>query len=132
MFRLLRQKKGQGSMVEHTTTFFIVAVFAATMTIFVKRAIQGRIVSARNYLVGYVFNSFDADNDRQFDLIGNLYWEYEPYYADSEEMKRRSAFEIKSHLGGGPGTSGIFEKGTGSTTDMQTNKTDFPGSYSTY
>lgn len=130
MFKLLNQKRGQGSAVEYATTFFLVAAFVATMTVFVQRAIQGRIKDGRRYMVWHVFNAFDSDNDGQFDLTGNIWWEYEPYYADSNIEKFHTLGHTKRHLGGGSGTSGIVETATDDYVESYSDKFDRHGGHS--
>ena len=90
MFKLLRNHKGQGITVQYTLTFFLVIAVIGAMTVYVRRAIQGRVRDARTYMVMTVNSVF---HDPSVNALGNLYWEYEPYYANADVTRGTDSIE---------------------------------------
>jgi hypothetical protein len=95
-----RDKKGQAVASEYMMVIFIVIGMVSAMTVYFRRAVQGKIYAARNMTVNYVL----AATNREF--AGNLYVEYEPYYANAEsETERASEIVQKLKTDGGAGKS---------------------------
>ncbi len=91
MFRLLHQKKSgfkkiytraQILSTYAATIFIIVSVFVA-MTIFLRRALQGRIEDARRYAMTQVRNFYETSYYAGENTIpGPIRGSYEPYYIE--------------------------------------------------
>jgi len=88
------------------------------MTVYFRRAVQGRIVDARTYMVK---QTIDAARSTDATFYGNLHIEYEPYYGNTESSVTRDSSETRELLQGG--TSGIFRKAFNESTQVQTNST---------
>jgi hypothetical protein len=80
MFRMLRDNKGQGTAVQYALTFFLVVAVVSAMTVYVKRAIQGRLRDARWYMARTVDQVY---SDPSFNIAGDLWLGYEPYYVNT-------------------------------------------------
>lgn len=106
MFKLLRQDKGQGIIVQYALTFFLVVAVIVAMTAYVRRAVQGRIYDTRHFMF---YTANEAFSDTSLNLYGNLLMAYEPYYANREFTRvidRRETERTEGALG----TSGIYKK----------------------
>ena len=95
-----RNRKGQGMAVEYALTFFLVVSFVIGMSAYVRRAIQGRVRDSRDYMIGMV---------RDSGYTGNLYYEYEPYYGNSDAVRAIDSTMTRRGMGTYPQPSGIFE-----------------------
>jgi len=119
-FRILKSRRGQGSMIEYAVLFFIVIAAITAMSTYAKRGVQARVRSARNYM-GIQVNG----------VYGNMYpnrvlpLEYEPYYVDtdSEKVEQTISSVIQT-----PWTNheGKFETGIASSATSQTTSTVTP------
>ncbi|MFP4473619.1 MAG: hypothetical protein ACLFPX_07150 [Candidatus Omnitrophota bacterium] len=87
MFRTLRQQKGQGVVSQYATIFALVVAALTAMTVYVKRAVQGRIYATHKYMIEGI-QSETLDNPG-LNLVGNLSYEYEPYYVERETILER-------------------------------------------
>ena len=67
-------------MVQYALTFFMVAGIISAMTVFISRGYQGRIHDARDYMIVMVNNAIQA---AEGNIVGNLLYEYEPYYTQA-------------------------------------------------
>ena len=74
-------KKGQSIMSEYVMIFFMVIAAVAAMTVYVQRGFEARIHDARNYMIDSVINSSACDANCMQAAGGNIFYEYEPYYA---------------------------------------------------
>ena len=91
-------------MLEYGLLFFLVVGMITTMTIYFKRSMQARIRDARVYMFKSVQNRTAGY------YSGNLYVEYEPYYANTTSTVDRGGSE-NVYLVPTPGlSSGIFRK----------------------
>lgn len=100
MKRALRNRRGQGVAVEYALTFFLVVAFIVGMSTYVRRGIQARVRDSRDYMIRMV---------RYSGYEGNLYYEYEPYYGNTEATRINDSTETRRQLGSYPDTSGVFE-----------------------
>jgi len=81
-FLNLKNRRGQGVTVEYAVLFFIVIAAITAMSTYSKRAIQGRVRDARNYVVRQVEPAYaNGRTNSQF------YFEYEPYYTQTTTDK---------------------------------------------
>lgn len=81
-FRILKSRRGQGSMIEYAVLFFIVIAAITAMSTYAKRAVQARVRSARNYMgiqVNGVYGAIYPNRD--------LLIQYEPYYVHTASDK---------------------------------------------
>ncbi len=86
---ILKNNCGQGAGVEYAILFFIIIAVIAGMTTYIKRAVQGRIHDARNYMYTQVNGTYRTYHANQILPNG-----YEPYYqhtrTDKDENTRTS------------------------------------------
>ena len=94
---------------EYAITFFLIVAVISAMSVFVKRALQGRIFEARNAMIRTV----NAVSPVAVPL------EYEPYYVETRSEIKRSSSETVGLLGGAP--SGVATKDFLEKTEAQTN-----------
>ena len=91
-------------MLEYTMLFFLVVGTITGMSIFFKRGVQARMRDARNFMF------LTVQNRAQNYYDGNLYAEYEPYYANTQSLVRRSESDNIELLPSPGFSSGIFRK----------------------
>lgn len=102
MLRNLNNRRAQAAVGEYALVIFLVLAVVTGMTIFWKRAIQGRIHDARDYMVDSVRQRTAGS------FNGDLYLHYEPYYTNTSATVSRSAEHTSRLL---PGmSSGIYVK----------------------
>lgn len=120
LFHILKNRRGQGSMIEYAVLFFIVIAAITGMSAYAKRGVQARVRSARNYM-GIQVNG----------VYGNMYpsrvlpLEYEPYYVQtvSDRVEQTISSQIQTPW---PNAEGNFETGIASTVTSQTTSTVAP------
>ncbi len=118
--------KGQTVFTEYVVIFFIVVAAAATMTVFVQRALQGRIRDAKNYLISTVDNTAVMDSNfvhaahGRPQLIG-----YEPYYEQYNAVVANNINNDRGTMPGNPQSLGAIylqhfrEHGNNNATSIQ-------------
>lgn len=109
MFKLLKNSKGQGAAVQYALTFFFVVAVVVSMTVYFKRAIQGRIKDATLYMAETVHDVYQ----------GNMYIQYEPYYMETVARRAVDADRSTKLLASFNASSGIYDE-TDSTTSIGT------------
>ena len=70
--------------IQHTTTFFLIVGVVTAMGVLVKRSVQSRIKAARDHALREV-RMIHADP--QYNIQGNLWSEYEPYYLETRTVR---------------------------------------------
>jgi hypothetical protein len=100
MFKELQKNGGQVTMTEYLVIFFLVIGAIVSMSVYVQRALQGRMRDARQYMIT------EAAKAHQ----GPIHYEYEPYYGYVASNVQRAGRDV-ANLAGGSGTS-IFRKST--------------------
>jgi len=100
---------------EYAITFFLIVAVISAMSVYVKRALQGRIYEARNTMIRTV-NA----------VSGNVAvpLEYEPYYVQTQSEVKRDSTENAMLLGGE--TPGVAIKDFLEKTQAQTNSVQLP------
>lgn len=102
MLSMWRNTKGQVIASEYLITFFIVASVGTAMSVYFRRAIQGRMRDAHRVMVHSVI-------DRTQGYYNNrVYLQYEPYYLDTETLTRREITTTDEMAAGG--STGIFTR----------------------
>jgi hypothetical protein len=97
MLKGLKNSRGQSVSGEYVMVFFLALGAIAAMSVFFQRTLQGRIRDARNSMVGIV---------RAYNYQGNIGYEYEPYYTDTDSnIQRRSSVDSRLLSGGVSGIS---------------------------
>lgn len=119
-FRVLKNRRGQGSTIEYAVLFFIVVASITTMSTFANRTIQSRVRSARNYMGLQVNGTYGAMYPNRV-----LPLEYEPYYARIASDKAEVSQTTENQT---PWTNheGKFETGIASTVTSFTTSTVAP------
>ena len=80
MLKRLKNHQAQANITEYVVIIFIVVGMMTAMGVFVKRALQGRIFDARNYAVKTIKDMTKGDYN------GNVFYAYEPYYAETVSL----------------------------------------------
>jgi len=121
MLRALKNRNAQAVMGEYVVVIFLVMAVLTGMTVYFKRAVQARIYDARNYMIGEV-------RVRTAGLFnGNLYKEYEPYYANVASTLYRTMDDRTTLMSSGPAaSSGIFRKVYNEETAARSNSLTLP------
>ncbi len=89
--RTLKNNHGQGVAVEYAILFFIIVAVIAGMTTYVKRALQGRVRDARQYMYNQVKATYVTYYGNR--LLPNG---YEPYYLDTRTDKDETSIATQS------------------------------------
>ena len=113
MLRNLNNRRAQAVVGEYVLVIFLVLAVVTGMTVYWKRALQGRIHDARDYMV----NSVRQRTAGSFN--GDLYLHYEPYYLNTSATVSRSVDHTSRLLPSLPLSSGIFVKTINESTAMQ-------------
>jgi hypothetical protein len=108
MFRLLKNKNGQGIAVEYAITFFLVMAFMGAITVYFKRAINARLRDSRNYMAQTVYRMVTTHPTYSANAyVGGLWVEYEPYYMDQQVFSDYQTSQ--THTESAPGPTGIVQ-----------------------
>src|SRR5947207_1071053 len=99
MFKLLKNKKGQGMTVQYALTFFFTVAIVVGMTVYFKRAVQGRIRDATVYMVKTVRSAG-----------GGNYIQYEPYYTETIANRSSDSTQRRNLYGSANFSSGVSEQ----------------------
>jgi hypothetical protein len=120
MFKVLSDNKGQGAAVQYSLTFFFILAVVAAMTVYFKRAIQGRIRDATVYMAQTATNEYIG--------CGEVTSQYEPYYADTVIDKVVGSTQSKGLLPSfnASASSGIYVHDENTLTQMQTTSNQAP------
>ncbi|MCA9398114.1 MAG: hypothetical protein KC618_00065 [Candidatus Omnitrophica bacterium] len=116
MFRSLKNKKAQAVSGEYVLLFFLVIGMMTAMSIYFRRTIQARIYDAN----GTMFNIV-KDRTTGLNIVGNLYTEYEPYYANTQSIVERNTATTEELFQGGGAKVSYDEE-----TIMRTNSVTAP------
>ncbi len=119
MLKDLRNERAQAFASEYVLTFFLITGVMTSMTVYFKRAMQARIYDARNEMLNMVTSRVTSA-----DAIGNLYIEYEPYYANTSSTIFRE-IDNQTQLFSG-GVTGVFSKTLDERTVVATNSVTAP------
>ena len=104
MIQKLSNKRAQAVMGEYVLTFFIIITVMTTMTIFLKRTLQGRIRDARSEMGNIVATRAGGL------YTGLITTHYEPYYVNTVATVDRDSVSMQG-LRESPGfSSGIFNQ----------------------
>ena len=122
MFKKNKMKKVSAQIAsEYVMTFFLIVVAVSAMSVYIERAIKGRLHDARDTMV-------DMVNSRKLITIGTpkqgVWKEYEPYYIESNSDVNSSTQSIMTLDGGG--STGIFKNKTSGQSRVQTNSVQLP------
>ena len=113
MLKKLRNNTAQVIIGEYLIVFFLIVAVMSAMTIYFKRSIQARIRDSRLSMYNTIFTRTTGYYN------GNLYSEYEPYYAETEASVDRNEDDSINILPGA--SSGIFQKTINDFTSTQIN-----------
>ena len=121
-----KKKKTLGQITgEYALLLFIVAAVIGTMTVYVKRTLQGRIRDARFAMYKTIRNySYVDPNGDIFNYNGVLWKEYEPYYVNRLSEVTVIEDNQKKLLPGA--TSGIYRETFDETTQAKTISEQLP------
>lgn len=98
--------KGQSVMSEYVMVFFLVIGALVAITVFVQRALEARMHDARNYMINAITDSGACNANCVAAAGGNIFYEYEPYYAVSIADARRNASDTMGTTSGNPQSIG--------------------------
>ena len=117
MFKLLRNNKGQGVAVQYLLTFFLVVGFVSAMAVYVRRVVQGRMRDARIYMYQTVKN--EVVSNPSYNIVGNLWLGYEPYYATQNATRVVDDRIVERHLPAFGASTGIYQLDLNKTADVR-------------
>ena len=117
MFKKLKNNQGMGSIVEYALMFFLIVAVVTAMSVYFRRAIQGRIRDSVIYMANSVANEF----------AGNVWYQYEPYYLNSDSRRAFESQEREILLPTLPtASSGIYQKDIDQTSTAETRSEQAP------
>ncbi|MCK5580876.1 MAG: hypothetical protein KAJ18_06345 [Candidatus Omnitrophica bacterium] len=118
MFKLLRNNKGQGVAVQYVLTFFLVTATVASMSVYIRRLVQGRIRDARRYMALTVNATL---SNASLNILGRdaARYSYEPYYMNVENRRFVDNIKTDEHFGGLSDV--VFQSDLDYTTSMRVN-----------
>ncbi|MCP3685696.1 MAG: hypothetical protein GY861_23870 [bacterium] len=103
MLRQLKGNQGQSTVSEYVMIFFLVIGVIVTMTVYVKRTLQARVIDGRNFMIATAREA----------LGNSVRKEYEPYYTNTVMTPDRYTRKTIDLQGSGVGgSSGRFLKTT--------------------
>ncbi len=80
MLKIIRNNKAQTTLGEYLLVISIVVVSISAMGVYFRRALQARVHDARKAVITEVMNRTEGN------FVGDLRYEYEPYYTRSEAI----------------------------------------------
>ncbi len=98
MFKLLKNDKGQHTIVEYAVTFFLVVAVVSAMTVYFRRVVQGRIRDTARTMA-LIVNTAN---------VGNFTYQYEPYYSQADIFRQTDSTDTRSLVGTLPAPSEIY------------------------
>ena len=114
----LRQKKGQAVFGEYVLLAVIVVAAVTAMTVYVRRALQGRVRDAVMSSAATVRTPFSMDGGTTFEPYrGPIHLQYEPYYANRASFIDQQSDGVRTLTAGG--SSGIFREDINERTYIQ-------------
>lgn len=120
-----RQKKGQAVFGEYVLLAVIAVAVVASMTVYVRRALQGRVRDAVMSSATTVRTPFSADGGTTFTQYdGIVHLQYEPYYANRVSGIDQQSDGVRSLTAGG--STGIFREDINDRTYIQTYSNQAP------
>ena len=102
MFKIFKTCKAQVIFAEYVITFVLVVVTVMAMTFYVRRVAQARIRDTSRHMVTQIRATAPV-------YTGNIWYQYEPYYANSAATRDQQGWsqgQLLPHFGG----SGIFRQ----------------------
>ena len=109
MFKILANRNGQGSVVQYSLTFFLVVAIVTTMSVFVRRAVQGKIFDGKNFMFNIVGDVY-FNSELNF-RGGGLAIEYEPYYLERDTQRVVDSTGVERGIVSGDAyPSGIYQQ----------------------
>lgn len=121
----LRQKKGQAVFGEYVLLAVIAVAVVAAMTVYIRRALQGRVRDAVMGSAATIRTPFSADGGMTFSQYdGIVHIQYEPYYANRVSVIDQQSDGVRSLRAGG--STGIFREDINDRTYIQTYSNQAP------
>ena len=118
MFISLKNKKGQGMAAEYVITFFLVLAVVSSMSVYLRRSLQGRVRDSYNFMMQSVLDGYAASERLPQYTDGIPVW-YEPYYALTSANRFINSTETRRGFASPGFTSGIAEKEYDTTTSLR-------------
>ena len=97
MFKILKNKKGQGMVIQYAMTFFLVVAVITGMQLYFRRVIMARTADSLKYIAKEVSVSVN-------DVVGA---QYEPYYVETAANRDATSDQVASQLADIPSSTGI-------------------------
>ena len=124
MLRLRKNKNNGQTTGEYAIMIFVIIIAISSMTIFIKRALLGRIRDARNYMISTVNATYTATRSGSTPEV--VSFEYEPYYAQTNSLISRENNDQFNLSRGGGGRTGQFTATFNETTTVNTTSVQLP------
>ncbi|MBZ0165294.1 MAG: hypothetical protein K8I00_00705 [Candidatus Omnitrophica bacterium] len=117
----LRNKRGQMIASEYVITLFVVVAVISGMSVYFRRAVQGRIRDAHNSVLNIVKERIGTA------YAGNqVYIQYEPYYRISDDIAVVANNDTRQVLPSYPLSSGLYRLTPNQQTFRSGNTTTLP------
>ena len=105
----LRQKKGQAVFGEYVLLAVIVVAVVTAMTVYVRRALQGRVRDSIMSSAATARTPFSKNGGVTFEsYTGVVHLQYEPYYANRASFIDQQSDSVRTLTAGG--SSGIYHE----------------------
>ena len=117
MMRLLKTRQAQANIGEYVLLIFIATAAVTAMSIYVKRALQGRVRDATVVMAKTPLKYLTSDGN-VFQYNGIMYLAYEPYYENRLAVIEQQTNDT-STLSQGM-SSGVFKKNIDQRTYVET------------
>jgi uncharacterized protein (UPF0333 family) len=101
--------KGQTILAEYVMIFFVVIAAATAMTTFVQRGFEARVHDTRDFAINSVLSNSVCDANCVRAAGGNIFYEYEPYYAAmTSDVQQNQASNTEATAGNIQVIGGVY------------------------
>jgi predicted membrane protein len=95
MFRYFHNRRAQVNTSEYVLVFFVVMTVITAMTVYFKRGVQAKMYSTHNFAINRMIQDLkDSPLDKD-SFVGDLYYQYDPYYLNTESVKRHDIQDFR-------------------------------------
>ncbi len=106
-----RSKRNGQTVFEYSTTVILIVLVVIGMSLFIRRALQARIMDAKFTVLDRLEPVYDQ-HMRTPDIPDDILMirVYDPYYLNQSTLARRTGNDQTNLLKGGGGSTGVFQK----------------------
>jgi len=117
--------KGQSILAEYIMIFFLVIGAATAITTFVQRGLQGRIHDAGHLMMDTANNALSQCDGCQ-SATGNVMYEYEPYYAQTNSYQYQNELDSSGLTNGSKPDKDVYRNNINSIVQTIANSQQLP------